>query len=429
MRTYFYIVLYGVLAGLSGCQPESVDPNAASEEEVLSTREGLISASIGLRAYYAKNSLLWVIENNALVSGEVSVTSSFQTVRELEEGTTLTPFNTNVGNLWASLLKVRAMAESISNHVDQLATVEEDKRLMQANALLYQALATGWLCQFFTHLPQNDQPDTRFAGREEGLQRSVVLLSQALELVESGYTQGLSDRICGPDFDLENVIRIHLSRYHLYLRNHEAALEVLEEMDEESVSWFHFSESTPNPIYNRVFGSNRYYQPIDGLGIPIAIEEDDQRLALHFDSSTELSVGGKPIETLRSFFDQAGASVPVYLPGEVKLIRAEAFLATNRSDDAVDMINHIRVKTDDPLGVNAGLAPYAGSLDADSITEELYRQRCLELFMTGLRLEDSRRLMRPGPVAGGQSERSVNFLPFPNAERINNPNTPPDPTD
>jgi len=55
------------------------------------------------------------------------------------------------------------------------------------------------------------------------------------------------------------------------------------------------------------------------------------------------------------------------------------------------------------------------------LLDEIYRQRSIELFMSGLKLEDMRRFNRPN------SERKRNLMPYPLRERDNNPNTPPDP--
>jgi starch-binding outer membrane protein, SusD/RagB family len=51
----------------------------------------------------------------------------------------------------------------------------------------------------------------------------------------------------------------------------------------------------------------------------------------------------------------------------------------------------------------------------------IYKHRCIELYMSGLKLEDMRRFNRPN------TERKRNFYPYPFAERDNNPNTPADP--
>jgi hypothetical protein len=51
----------------------------------------------------------------------------------------------------------------------------------------------------------------------------------------------------------------------------------------------------------------------------------------------------------------------------------------------------------------------------------IYKHRSIELFMSGLRLEDMRRFARP------LTERKRNFFPYPFRERDNNTNTPADP--
>ena len=85
----------------------------------------------------------------------------------------------------------------------------------------------------------------------------------------------------------------------------------------------------------------------------------------------------------------------------------------------------------DAWGVGADLsAGYTGAATKDAVLVEIYRQRCIELCNSGLRLEDSRRLVRPGPDQPvATRERGRNFFPYPFRERDNNKaNTPPDPT-
>jgi hypothetical protein len=91
--------------------------------------------------------------------------------------------------------------------------------------------------------------------------------------------------------------------------------------------------------------------------------------------------------------------------------------------EAVTELNKVITKEPDQdvYGVGAGLSAFA-STDKGEILTEIYRQRCIELFMSGLNLEDMRRFDRP------DSERKRNFFPYPFSERDNNPNTPPDPT-
>jgi hypothetical protein len=63
---------------------------------------------------------------------------------------------------------------------------------------------------------------------------------------------------------------------------------------------------------------------------------------------------------------------------------------------------------------------------SSALLTEIYRQRAAELYLQGLRWEDSRRLGRPGPPTS-LDERNRNFWPYPDQERRNNPNTPANP--
>ncbi len=74
----------------------------------------------------------------------------------------------------------------------------------------------------------------------------------------------------------------------------------------------------------------------------------------------------------------------------------------------------------------ANLPPYSGSITQADILTEIYRNRCIELYMSGLKLEDSRRFSRPAAGVTG-AERNRNWYPYPISERINNTNTPADP--
>ena len=83
------------------------------------------------------------------------------------------------------------------------------------------------------------------------------------------------------------------------------------------------------------------------------------------------------------------------------------------------------------FGVNAGLPAYSGPQTAAALLDEIFKQRRIELFLTGVSLEDSRRLDRPPPPNPASYEsynRNRNFYPYPQTERDNNPNTPANPT-
>jgi hypothetical protein len=104
------------------------------------------------------------------------------------------------------------------------------------------------------------------------------------------------------------------------------------------------------------------------------------------------------------------------------LIRAEAFTRQDNLPAGLAELNRVITKStaNDVFGVGAEL-PAQGALSKDDLLVQIYRHRCIELFMSGLKLEDMRRFSRPN------SERKRNFFPYPFRERDSNVNTPDDP--
>ena len=131
------------------------------------------------------------------------------------------------------------------------------------------------------------------------------------------------------------------------------------------------------------------------------------------------------------FFSTSSTSIPVYLPGEMLLIKAEAYAMTDLPS-ALAPLNAVREKTDDVFGVNAGLGVWAGdATDQTAVLNEIYKNRSIELFMTGMRLEDSRRIhssFTPSNDIDYVSERNRNYYPYPYEEKANNSNCPNDPS-
>ncbi len=83
-------------------------------------------------------------------------------------------------------------------------------------------------------------------------------------------------------------------------------------------------------------------------------------------------------------------------------------------------------KKTDVWTIGADLPAYEGEATAAAVLTEIYKQRCIELYLQGFKLEDSRRFGRPGAGTTG-AERTRNFYPYPQAERDNNKSTPADP--
>lgn len=184
-----------------------------------------------------------------------------------------------------------------------------------------------------------------------------------------------------------------------------------------------FEAANANPIYTSVTSTNNIYQPVDStLGLPAALAPDlsDKRIPFY----TLINPTINPRFRLNGFWITATTAIPIYFPGEMTLIKAEAY-ARQATPDLVNgniELNKVVTKkaAADALGIGADLPPVALAT-APALLDQIYRNRCIELFLSGLKLEDMRRFGR------ANAERKRNLFPYPFRERDSNPNTPADP--
>jgi len=238
-------------------------------------------------------------------------------------------------------------------------------------------------------------------------------------------------------FNLANTIQAMRARFLNMAGRHADAIAAANNVNVSlaGVSTFTFdTQQNRNPVFVIMpLGGN--YAPIDNFGTLGLNDTADARLRFFMGAQNRFSATSLrlPLDSLVCrFFTAADAAIPVFRAGEMALIRAEAQARQGNLTAAVAEINSIRTKraANDPHGIGAGLSAYAGAMTAEAVLTEIYAQRCAELFMTGMRMEDARRFGRPAPTptASGTVERSRNYYPYPSLERDNNrANTPADP--
>jgi hypothetical protein len=367
----------------------------------------------------------------------MAINTTFASLVELElGGTNLPPENSRVNRVWNNMMQTIAMADQIIENAPDVIIESGDQSGIIALAEIHKAMALGYLVQSFQQSPINTVDNAPFLSREEVLAESIDLLESALTRITASAPSGnFNSNILLPGFDMINTIYAYTARHHLLAGNFEDAIEAADEVDPSATSTFTFDGSVSrNPIWEGVLSGDegQEYAPRDNFGTSVT-EAGDERLDFYLESSDDLSTPNNlPIDGLQGFFSSPSAPIPVYLPGEMNLIRAEAFVNLAQPDNAVDEIDAIRTKTanDDPFGLGAALSEYSGDLDDESLYTEIYRQRTAELFMTGLRFDDMRRLGRPAPAGTNPSlnaERNRIWYPYTTQERQNNPNTPPNP--
>ena len=215
------------------------------------------------------------------------------------------------------------------------------------------------------------------------------------------------------------------ARFYLYIGNYGAALANANAVDLTKTAVFNFDAASPNPIFFSVTSTNNVYQPVDStLGLPLGLRPalTDARIPFY----TVINTSAAPRFRLNGFWNAATKAIPLYVVDEMRLIKAECLLRQTAPDlvTAQSILDAMlkQAPAADASGVGANIAAgYTGASDATSLLNEVYRNRCIEMYLSGLKLEDMRRFGRP------IAERKRNFFPYPISERNNNPNTPPDP--
>lgn len=423
-------VLLALTLAFSACEKDFTNPSAATEDQVLNSAEGLIGLTVGIQKRWSVGRQspvyatvagagfstfeLRLINPGNLAENEVSIGKG-----------TLTGGNGIVANIWEECLLTRNEADKVLANASKVPDPGVRSGLI-AMASIFKALANGTLAQFFEQIPLETTDNARFSPRTSALQDAISVLETAKATVTATPVSAAFLAKTPASINALNTINALLARYNNMLGNHDAAISAAGAVDPSSKSTFVYDGVNTNPIAFVSILTNNVYQPVDlTLGLPPALQRvNDLRLEFYFEDLMPMNNDFRAA----GFFNSATAAIPVYVPGEMLLIRAEAYARKDMLNEAKTELDKVLHKedSDDVFGIGADDTGYSGPLTKEAILEAIYTNRCYEMMMSGMRLEDSRRFNRPGPNEANE-ERNRNFYPYPNSERNNNTNTPADP--
>lgn len=433
MKKILFIILSGV--SLVACKQDFTNPGAISDIDAFSTPRGLAGVAVGLQNVYS-NGRLSPLYNGVTAAGALTNEFRLMNAGNTDElqlftgGAVVDNLNGIVGNMWTWNNKIIYDADKVLEGANKLGDKNYASGLI-AYASIYKAMAIGNLAMFFEQIPAAPGTQTTpatFQSRIDGFRRAVTTLRAAQTALGSNapnaaFFANVPTNITTAYFN--NTISALIARYSLFAGDYASAITAANAVDlSYNGSTLGFDAIVTNPIFTTATATNNVFQILDStLGLPTALAPDltDQRIAFY----TSINPTIQPRYRIRGFFSAATQSVPLYLPDEMRLIKAECYVRQAAPDltAAVTEINAVRTQLPaaDVYGVGGGLAAYSGTVSAPALLDEIYRQRCIELCMSGMRLEDNRRLGRPA------AERKRTFFPYPSRERDNNPNTPADP--
>lgn len=429
-HTWTLLVAMGALMA-TGCKKDYSNPNDATLDQTLSSPVGLTGVAVGIQKLYS-NSRAGSLYNLVCANGFSTYELSNRNTGNVDEtnlfngGQAVDGNNSVLGNLWATNMKVIFDANNVINNAEKLGDKAYASGLI-GYASIFKALALGTLAEFWEQVPDTVgigiQP--KFVSRSEGYARAIAALNKALAAVTANAPSADFLGRIPAGFEIPNTIQALRARYYGFAGNHAAALAAAGAVTLSVRSEMRFDAITPNPIFNVSTSTNNVFQVRDSsMGLPAGLQPAaaDRRVAFYMSINTAAA----PRWRINGFGAALTTAWPVYLPSEMTLIRAEAFARANDLVNAVAELNKVLTKpaAADPFGIGANLPAYAGPNTQTDILTEIYRNRCIELYMQGWKMEDMRRFGRSNTP---NAEKNRNFYPYPFRERDNNPNTPADP--
>lgn len=417
------IVVLSVL--LSSCNKEEyTNPSQASDTSVITDANGIIALCNGLQYRYSvgrQSPIYTTITANGLTTNELIVLNAGNTDELYLQsgGATLLGNNAVMSNLWEQSNIIKANANFVLNNVGVISD-PNTKNVAISFAKLYRGLALLQLGTYWEKAPITVEKNAPFSTRNEVLLEAAksfeegTTASATLTSIPSGFVQGI---------DFKNTFAALTARTYLMIGDLTKAMAAANLVDLTKKSEWRYDEVSKNPIFFVSYSNVNVCEPKDlnlGLSGFLTPASSDGRLLFYVKNTHNYGKG---------FFASNSAKIPIYIPGEVMLIKAECYARQSTPDltNAIAQLDLVLTKNADIYGVNANLPPYSGASTQTDVLNEIYKNRCIELYNSGLKLEDSRRFVRPAPGTTG-AERSRNFYPYPNSERDNNTNCPANPS-
>lgn len=426
MRQHWARALVAASLGLAACDLDTTNPNAPTQETVVANVEGLMALGVGLQARFGTSTGNFIYSAGLLTQELGAIGTAFSTISDAEGGT-VPPGAGITGDVWASSYRTVKTANDIIFNADNVEMPRGTRSGLLGLAYLFKAGALGELLQAFEELPLDtyNNPTPTFVDRNTALTYVIALLDSAqLAYADTAPSAQFTTNVLATGLNIPNTILAYKARYRRLAGNWAGTLAAADSVSRTVFSVLPFSAQAANPLFTLSSGSSGAL-PRDTIRTSDPAEA--QRAAYFVTAANITGRIGTPLDAW-AVFSANTSPIPTYYPDEVLLLKAEALVNLSRLAEAQAVIDSVRTDcpgagrvTSDP---GPCLTPLVGVLTADQLLTEIYRNRRYELFATGLRWEDLRRL----GLVGATSVAKRCWLPYPVAERNANPgNTPPDP--
>ncbi len=431
MRIRTLLTISAVALGAAACDLDLQNPNAPTEEEILTDDEGLVALAIGMQGEYAEGIEGFVV-GPALVTDEWGTgTRSLIAYQSLLTGNNFDAGYGVVEDPWADAFQVVLAANGILDNVGASTLPSGLKTGLAALARTFKAMSLGTIIQQYERVPI----DIGDPGQGSPLAERQVVFDTVLSLLQSARQDlsGLSPAelailrsraIPAAAFNLPATVDAMIARYSLFAARerqsqplYQQALDAAGRVPANTLSAVTYETTNVDQIYNLSVVA-QYVFPLRSF---VTEARPGDRRPAYWVQTTAAPFTGVPDSLLLPLakYDQPTGNYPVFLPDEIKLIRAEALTRLGDLAQARALVNEVRTQTsaavEEPV---AGLPalPVEALDTADELLREIAYNRRYELYLQGLRWEDARTLQ---PYVSTQPV--FEFFPIPTQECQANP--------
>ena len=438
--------IWGALAlaaAAGACSLDLQNPNQPTEEQVTTDVNGVIALATGLQGRFAQSYGNFAYMAG-LVTDEFAATSAaLISISDAEQGA-VAPGTAIADNVFNSVYRtVRTADDLLAGSAALAAQLEPGTQSgLRALAFALKAEALGEALQSYQRIPINTYQITApsYVARATALPFVRELLdSAAATIAATAPSAFFNNSILTPGVSLPNVIHLLRARYARMANDDANALaysNLVARTGTAALSQLTFPSPGVN-FYANVTGGTNGIAPRRQWRTSMAA--GDQRFTYFVIPSTTLTGRVGALLDPWNRYANPTAPLPVYMPDEALLIKAEALANQNNIAGAIAVLDSVRTDCTGGRGLDdpkACLPPYAGAATQAAVLADIYDQRRYELLGTGLRWEDSRRrgLVRglvAAPAVPVDAQRC--WLPYAVGDRNANPNATttllPDPTE
>ena len=322
--------LFGIAAVLlfQSCKKDYINPNAATEEQVFSSPQGLTGVAVGLQRVYTAgraSSLYNRVTINGLITKELIVLNQGNTGEYQLQlgGGSVDGTNSLMSGLWTSSNKIIYDADKVIEGAKALTDKNYASGLI-GYASLFKALALGDLSMFWEKVPAGIGANVTFIDRAQGFAKAITTIDEALTAINANAISAAFTANVPAGIVIPNALHALKARFSLYTGNYAQALTEANAASLTVKSTFNFTTVNLNPLFETATSTNNVTAADNvTLGLPAGLQPDagDKRVPFYTTTAYNSKILG--------FAAASTTPWPVYLPGEMILIKAEAYARQN----------------------------------------------------------------------------------------------------